>query len=97
MLLAAIAVLGILLILYGFIRYFTGFEPSEAVDKYVTDIIIMIALGLFLYSRKMAKDEKRAREAEDSSAEESVKQTVEDDEDKPHWEQNKISNDREDI
>jgi uncharacterized membrane protein YidH (DUF202 family) len=98
MLLTAIAGLGVFLIAYGLIRYFTGFEPGESVDKYLTDIIIMIALGLFIYSRKMAKDEKQAREAADESAEESVEETViDEDNGKPHWEQNKETTDQEDV
>jgi len=62
MLLAVTAALGVLLIGYGLMRRFTGFEPSEAFDKYITDIVIIIALGLFMYNRKMLKDEKKADE-----------------------------------
>ena len=66
---AAIAALGVLLIGYGLIRLFTGFEPGEALDKYITDIIIIIALGLFIYNRKMLKDEKRIAEKDEQKQE----------------------------
>ena len=66
MLLIIIAVLGVLLIAYGLIRQFTAIEIDESTDKYVTNIIIFIALGLFVYNRKIASDEKRSREAEEA-------------------------------
>ena len=57
-LLIIIAALGVLLIAYGMIRHFTGFGEGEEWDRYVTDAVIFIALGLFIYNRKMASDEK---------------------------------------
>jgi uncharacterized membrane protein YidH (DUF202 family) len=51
-LLIIIAAMGVLLIAYGVIRHFTGFGESEEWDRYVTDIVIIIALGLFIYSRR---------------------------------------------
>jgi len=85
MLLITIAILGVLLIAYGVIRHFTGFGEGEDWDRYVTDIIIFIALGLFVYNRKMARDEKLAKEAEAHRGEEEP-ETAADDDDKPHWE-----------
>jgi len=75
MLLVVIAALGVLLIGYGLIRQFTGFEPSEDLDKYITDIIIIIALGLFMYSRKMLKDEKQTDEKDDKKQENNQEET----------------------
>jgi len=92
-LLAAIAALGVLLIGYGLIRQFTGFEPSEAMDKYVSDIVIIMALGLFVYSRKLLKEEKKANE----KAVEPEETVIVEDEDKPHWEQDKKAADQEDV
>ncbi|MDR1804415.1 MAG: hypothetical protein LBQ94_12500 [Treponema sp.] len=51
-LLIIIAAMGVLLIAYGMIRQFTGFGEGEEWDRYVTDIVIIIALGIFIYSRK---------------------------------------------
>ena len=95
MLLTIIAALGVLLITYGLLRHFTGFSLGENGDKYVSDIIIMAALGLFLYNRKLARDEKLAREAAESQAEEAPQEeTSEEDEDLPHWERYKNSSDK---
>ena len=88
-LLIIIAALGVLLIAYGVIRHFTGFGEGEEWDRYVTDIIIFIALGLFVYNRKLARDEKQAKEAAERQAEEAPKEKPPaDDNEKPHWEQN---------
>jgi flagellar basal body-associated protein FliL len=87
-LLIIIAVLGVLLIAYGVIRHFTDFGEGEVWDRYVTDVIVVIALGLFIYNRKMAKDEKQAKEAEvrEEAPDEAA---LADDEEKPHWERGK--------
>jgi len=57
-LLIIIAALGVLLIVYSAIRHFTGFGEGEEWDRYVTDIVIVIALGLFAYNRWLTRDEK---------------------------------------
>jgi len=88
------ASLGFFLIAYGVFRYFTGIGLSEGIEKYMFDIIIFGALGLFLYNRKMVSDEKKARaakeEAERLAAEEAANPVEEtsspDDENLPHWE-----------
>jgi hypothetical protein len=85
-LLIIIAALGVLLIAYGVIRHFTGFGEGEEWDSYLPDIIIVIALGLFIYNRKMAKDEKLAKEAEEAEARRVEEEPAEDDDEKPHWE-----------
>ena len=61
-LLIIIAALGVLLIAYGVIQHFTGFGKGEEWGRYVSDIIIVIALGLFIYNRKMAKEDAEERE-----------------------------------
>jgi hypothetical protein len=65
MLLIVTGGLGIFLIVYSLIRYFTGLHLSEAIEKNLFDTIVFIALGLFLYNRKLASDEKKAREAKE--------------------------------
>jgi len=90
-LLIIIAALAVLLIAYGVIQYFTGFGAGEEWDRYVADVIIVIALGLFIYNRKMAKDEKQAKEAEEAEAREETpeEKAAAGDDEKPHWERGK--------
>ena len=57
------AALGGFLIVYSLIREFTGIGLNEAQEKYMMDIIFISALGLFVYNRKMASDEKKAKTA----------------------------------
>ena len=64
MLLTIIAALGVLLIASGIINYFTGFSLGETGSRYFADIIIFAALGLFIYNRKLLKDEKAKEAAE---------------------------------
>jgi len=93
MLLITIAALGFFIIAYSLVRQFTGFGLGEAGEKYMMDIIIFGALGLFLYNRKLLKDEKRAKEAaeeaERRAAEEPEEIVSAEDEDLPHWERHK--------
>ena len=95
MLLTITAGLGVLIIVYSLVRHFTGFGLSEAGEKYLMDVVIICALGLFMYNRKMARDEKRAREeaaeAERRAAEGPPEEPEEspDDENLPHWERHK--------
>jgi len=94
MLLIAITVLGVLLISYGALRHFTDFTLGEKADKYVSDVIIFSALGLFLYNRKMIKDERAARAAKEEEERRAAEGETEpeeeaespDDENLPHWE-----------
>ena len=76
MLLIIVAILGFILIAYGVLQYLTGFTLGESGDKYVSNIIIFSALGIFLYHRKLLKDEKLAKEA----AEEEKQDSRDDDE-----------------
>ena len=87
--------LGVFMIGYGIFRHFTGIGFSEGIEKYMFDVIIFGALGLFLYNRKMIKDEKAAiaakEEAERKAAEEAAnpaeeEESTPDDENLPHWE-----------
>ena len=55
--------LGVFIIAYSLIREFTGIGLSEAQEKYMMDIIFFGALGLFVYNRKMASDERKAKAA----------------------------------
>ena len=93
-LLIIIACMGIFLIGYGVLRHFTGIGFSEGIEKYLFDIIIFGALGLFMYNRKLVKDEKVAREAKEEEERRAAEGTTEpeeetgstQDEDLPHWE-----------
>ena len=97
-LLKIIAGMGIFIIVYSLIRQFTGFGFGEKVEKYMMDVIIFGALGLFLYNRKLAKEEKLEREAkeeaerraaEEPEAEKPNDTSPEEDESLPHWEREK--------
>ena len=93
-LLTIVASMGIFMIAYSIFRHFTGIGLPEGIEKYMFDIIIFGALGLFLYNRKMIKDEKAAaaakEEAERREAEEAESPSYSDpdDENRPHWERN---------
>jgi hypothetical protein len=55
--------LGIFLIAYSLFRHFSGIRLNEQFEKYLLDGIVFAALGIFVYNRKLAADEKKAREA----------------------------------
>jgi hypothetical protein len=57
--------LGGALIIYALLREFTGIRVNEELEKFILDGVIFAALGLFIYNRKLASDEKKAREAEE--------------------------------
>ena len=80
-LLIIVAVLGVILILFGVLRHFSIFQPGEEFDKYFTNGIIIAAIGLFIYNRKLIKDEKLAKEAEEKIEKEAEKETENDDAD----------------
>jgi hypothetical protein len=85
-LLIVTASLGGLLIVYSLVRHFFKVGLSETMEKYFMDGVIFAALGLFMYNRKLAKDERLAKEAA-AKAEENPPEPVEvGDEDLPHWE-----------
>jgi hypothetical protein len=61
--------LGLLLVAYSLVRHFTGIALDEGLERFVIDGVIMVALVLFIYNRKLAGDEKKERErGEDGSA-----------------------------
>ena len=72
-----VAGLGIFMISYSLIRYFTGVGFGETVEKYIFDGIIFAALGLFLYNRKLTKDEKQAKAAAEEEAERKAEEEAE--------------------
>jgi uncharacterized membrane protein SirB2 len=80
--------LGVLLIVYTLIRQFTGFHFSETFEKNFFDVIIFAALGMFLYNRKLASDEKKEREAKER-AEQEAQAAAEEDDDNPCPEEQK--------
>lgn len=59
--------IGVFIIAYSLIRHFTGFSIGENAEKYLFDTIVFIALGLFMYNRKLAADEKKEREAREKA------------------------------
>ena len=93
MLLIIVASLGVFIIAYSLFRHFTGIGLSEAGEKYMMDIIVVAALVLFMYNRRLAKEEKKAKEtaeeAEYRIVEDPAEETSPEDENLPHWERNK--------
>ncbi|GHV85544.1 hypothetical protein AGMMS50230_11520 [Spirochaetia bacterium] len=90
------AALGVLLIGYSLVRHFFGIGLSDGKEKILMDVIIFGALGLFMYNRKLAKNEKLAAEAAARAAEEAEQRAAEGepeatDESLPHWERHKKS------
>ena len=81
------ASLGILIILYSVVRHLAGIGLPPKLENYFMDVIIIAALGLFMYNRKLARDERLAREA---AAQEAAGEP-EEDENLPHWERRKKS------
>jgi hypothetical protein len=55
------------ILVYSLVRQFLGIRFSDAGEKYMFDIFIFAALGIFVYNRKMANDEKKAREAKEQA------------------------------
>jgi hypothetical protein len=53
------------LIVYALLRQFGGIQVDEQLEKFILDGVIFAALGLFIYNRKLASDEKKAREAKE--------------------------------
>ncbi|MDR2314564.1 MAG: hypothetical protein LBE02_08540 [Spirochaetaceae bacterium] len=84
------ASLGVLIIVYSLVRHFTGLGFSEKMERYLMDGIVIAALGLFMYNRKLARDEKQ-----EQAAKEAALKNEEEPEDRgqdqalPHWERQK--------
>jgi hypothetical protein len=60
--------LGVLLIAYGLFRHFTGIELDEGLERIMIDGVILAALGLFVYNRKLVADEKKERARREGGA-----------------------------
>jgi xanthine/uracil permease len=93
------ASLGVLLIGYSLVKQFFKFEMPEKFEKHFTEGVVIAALGLFMYNRKLASDEKKAREAEEAEAlkaEEEEEPISKEDENLPHWERQSSSSIEED-
>ena len=97
MLLIITASLGVLIILYSLVRYFFGIGLSESLEKYAFDTVIIVALGCYMYNRKLAKDERqakkaaeeaerRAEEEPESDSDSEEEDEIPDDDNLPHWE-----------
>lgn len=103
MLLAITASMGVLIIVYSLVRHFFGIGLSEATEKYVFDVVIITALGCYMYNRKLAKEERQAKEAalasqaeeeEASGSDDSPEEELSiDEENLPHWERKKRNED----
>jgi hypothetical protein len=95
------ASLGVLLIAYSLVRHFFKIGLSDTMEKYFMDGIVFAALALFMYNRKLAKDERLAKEAAEKEAAE-VEQNplpfpvAEEDENLPHWERQISADEEED-
>ncbi|MDR1930211.1 MAG: hypothetical protein LBQ44_06215 [Treponema sp.] len=87
-LLIVTAALGGLLILYSVLRHFNIVALPEKWEKYLMDGVIFAALAVFMYNRKLARDERKAREAAERAAEEERNPPPEEEDpvSKPHWE-----------
>jgi uncharacterized membrane protein YeaQ/YmgE (transglycosylase-associated protein family) len=66
--------LGGALIVYALLRQFTGIQIDEELEKFILDGVIFAALGLFIYNRKLASDEKKAREAKEREEAETARE-----------------------
>jgi hypothetical protein len=64
-LLRIVAGIGVFIIAYSLIRHFFGFSLGEKVEKYMFDTLTFLALGIFLYNRKLATAEAREKKAEE--------------------------------
>lgn len=100
MLLIITASLGGLIIVYALVKQFFGIGLSESLERWAFDTVIIVALGCFMYNRKLAKDEKQAREAAEeaerrameeaeSGADPANDESPDEDENTPHWERGK--------
>ncbi|MDR1374450.1 MAG: hypothetical protein LBJ24_05700 [Treponema sp.] len=72
--------IGVFIIVYSLIRHFTGFSIGETAEKYMFDTIVFVALGLFMYNRKLAADEKKEREAKEKAETAAAAEAAEEDE-----------------
>jgi hypothetical protein len=79
--------LGILLIVYSLVRHFFKIEISSTIEEYFMNGIVFAALALFMYNRKLAKDERQAKEAAEKAESNTLEPAASgEDENLPHWE-----------
>jgi hypothetical protein len=57
--------IGGFIILYSLIRHFTGISLGETAERYMFDAFTFLALGIFLYNRKLAAEEAREKMTEE--------------------------------
>ena len=67
LLLGILAALGAFIIAYSLFRQFTGIGFDEQFEKRMFDILMFAALGIFMYNRKLASDEKKERDAKEQA------------------------------
>jgi hypothetical protein len=60
--------LAFFLVAYSLFRHFSGIKLDEGFERIMIDGVIFASLGLFLYNRKLAADEKKERERREDTA-----------------------------
>ena len=74
--------LGGAFIAYNLFRIFTGIGFDESIEKYMMDVLFIAVIGFFVLNRKMANEEKKAKEqAEEEAGLEDKSQDTENDHD----------------
>jgi uncharacterized membrane protein len=67
LLLGILAGLGGFIVVYSLLRVLAGISFGAEIEKAIFDVIVFAALGIFVYNRKIALDEKKEREAEEQA------------------------------
>ncbi|MDR2364119.1 MAG: hypothetical protein LBD65_06865 [Spirochaetaceae bacterium] len=57
--------IGGFIIVYSLLRHFTGISLGDTAEKYMFDAFTFLALGIFLYNRKLAAEEAREKKTEE--------------------------------
>lgn len=63
----ALVVLLVLLLAWAIVRIGFGFDAGPQVDQVVSDVVIFGALGIFVWNRWLASEEKKRKQAEESA------------------------------
>jgi hypothetical protein len=61
-LLRILIALGLVIIVYSIVRHVTGFTVGEKNEGFFMNVIVFAALGIFIYNRRLAAEEKKERE-----------------------------------
>jgi hypothetical protein len=61
--------LGGVMIIYALLKQFAGLDFGEGFEKFLYDVVLFGALGIFMYNRKLASDEKKALAAKQKEEE----------------------------